>query len=160
MLSVKYALVPLVSWTHLCLVLQGKDIWVIPFCVLTVSEGSCPVGAAKSPEPSLAVGHRAAPETSAGLPGHCPGLPGRANSLLEGLKCGHVSGNTPDKCEYKSTANPTDSCPVCQCYRVYTGGQDKFKCCSANEAGIWFQISCTLHLVNNILGQKTCISVS
>lgn len=63
-------------------------------------------------------------------------------------------GTQSDKCEYKSTAKPTDSCPVCQCYRVYTGVHDKFKCCSANEAGIWFQISCTLHLINNILGQK------
>lgn len=116
--------------------LQGKDIWVILFYVLTMSEGSCPVGAANSPEHSLAVGHRAPRESSAGLPGHSPGLPARANALLKGLKCVHVSGNTSNKCEYKSTAKPTDSCPVCQCYRVYTGVHDKFKCCSANEAGI------------------------
>lgn len=150
----KYALTPLLSWTCLCPVLQGRDIWVILFYVLTVAQSSCPVGAANSPEHSLAVGHRAPPETSSGLPGHSPGLPGRAIALLKGLKRVHVSGSTSNKCEYKSTANPTDSCPVCQCDRVYTEVHDKFKCCSANEAGIWFQISCTLHLINYIFWEK------
>lgn len=99
------------------LVLQGKGIWVILFYVLTMSEGSCPGRAANSPEHSLAVGHRAHTprETSAGLPGQSPGLPGKANALLKGLKCVHVSGNTSNRCEYKSGAKPTDSCPVCQC---------------------------------------------
>lgn len=111
-------------------------------------------GSCKQPRAFPGCGHKAPRETSAGLPGHSPGLPGRANALLKGLKCVHVSGNTSNKCEYKSAAKPTDSCPVCQCYTVNTEVHDKFKCCSANKAGIWFQIHCTLHLIKVFWGKK------
>lgn len=127
MLSVKHAVTPLCHELAAGRGHLGNSLLCPHHVRGLLSCGSC-----KQPRAFPGCGHRAPVKPLLGFLGTAWG----SRALLKGLKCVHVSGNTSNKCEYQSAAKATDSCPVCQCCRVNTEVHDKFKCCSANKAGL------------------------